>query len=146
MSKSEAVYLLNDYIKNDEALKTMFSPKQLNLYPMIADEPLDGEPSFPYIRYRTVPSQGTFYKIRMDFVTYYIGDKNYAKAGKIMQRVWELCNMDDSVLNNQLPLRDDKFKVSSVMFVSGNAPNGPSQENGMIERGITFALVYTVLS
>ena len=146
MSKSEAVYLLNDYLKNDDVLKSYFYPKQLNLYPMIADEPLDGEPSYPYIRYRTVPSQGTFWKIRMDFVTYYVGDKSYAKSGKIMQRLWELCNIDDSLLNNPLPLKDEKFKIQSVMFVSGNAPIGPSQDNGIIERGITFAMVYVVLS
>jgi hypothetical protein len=145
MAKSEAVYLLNDYIKADSVLQNLFMPKSLNIYPVIADEPLDGEPSIPYIRYRTVPSQGSNFRIKMDFVTYYIGDKNYAKAGKIMQRLWEICNMDDSI-KNPLPFVDEKFKISSCMFVSGNAPTGPTQENGVIERGITFAIVYTVLS
>lgn len=145
MAKSEAVYLLNDYIKSDSQMISLFMPKSLNIYPMIADEPLDGEPSYPYIRYRTVPSQGTNFRIRMDFVTYYIGDKSYARSGKIMQRLWELCNMDDSIVN-PLPMADTKFKISSSMFVSGGAPTGPTQENGVIERSITFAIVYTVLS
>lgn len=142
-AKGEAIYLLNDYIKQDATIQNLFSPLTVNIYPIIADEPVDGTTSYPYIRYRTVPSQGTHYRVRMDFVTYYIGDKSYATTGKIMERMWEILNMDDA--NSPIPIKDDKFKIHSSMFVSGTAPTGPDQENGVIERGITFAVVYTVL-
>lgn len=144
-TKSEAVYLLNDYIKADPILKDIWAPRKVNIFPMIADEPIGGQKSYPYIRYRTVPSQGSTFRIRVDFVTYYVGDNNYFRTGQVFERLWEICNMDDAPGMGPLPIKNRKFKIQSVMFVSGSAPNGPDQENGIIERGITFAVTYTVL-
>lgn len=146
MSKGEAIYLLNDYIKADSGLKTLFAPKKVNTFPVIADEPLKNEKSYPYIRYRVIPGQGSNFRINMDMVQYIVGDPSFAKAGKILQRLREILNMDNSPSAGLLPLKDDKFKIQSVMFVSGLAPTGPDQENGVMERGATFSVTYVTRS
>lgn len=148
MGKTEAVYLVNDYIKADTVLQDIFAPKTINIFPIVADEPTSAENSFPYIRYVTVPIvfSSTNWRVRKDVVQYIVGDTSFEKVGKIVERLYDLLNTDDNLDIAHLPLKDENYKIMSVMVTTGTNTAGPDQEEGVIERGLNVLIIYTKLS
>jgi hypothetical protein len=139
---TEAVYILNDYLMSDAQLKNLMGGPFV-IQPMVIDAP-SGGPSTPYIRYVSLPAIGPIWRVRADIVRYYIGSKSYKESGKIQERLKELLIVDDSL--PPFPLKNDKFKIQSIDFLGGTAPTGPDQEEGVMERGVNVAIIYTVLS
>lgn len=137
---TEAVFLLNDYLKRDTTLKSIMGDG-FNIFPNVADEPIDGTNSFPYIRYIAIPGIGPFWRVRTDIIRYYVGDNSFVRAGRIMQRLIELINIEES--DSSLPLKSSKWKVQSLNFLGGTQPTIPDQDNGVMERGINVAIIYT---
>jgi len=140
---SEAVFLVNDYLKSDSTLKQIMG-NGFNIFPNVADEPIDGVKSFPYIRYMAVPGIGPIWRVRTDIIRYYVGDDNFMRAGKVMQRLIELFNIEES--DDPLPINNGKWKVQSLAFLGGTQPTLPDQDNGVMERGVNVAMIYTQIS
>jgi hypothetical protein len=139
---TEAAYLVNDYLKGDSSLKILMGG-DFNIFPEVADGPA-GAPSYPYIRYSILPAIGQIWRIRTDVVRYYVGEKSFKTGGEILGRLQELLIIDDADL--PFPMKNGKFKIHSIEFLGGSNPSGPDQEEGIIERGLNIAIIYTVLS
>lgn len=140
---TEAVYILNDYLMSDAGLKQLMGG-EFNIFPLVADGPSPTKASTPYIRYSSLPALGPIWQVRTEVVRYYVGDKSYKNLGRIVERLEELLIVDDSTA--PFPLKNQKFKIQSIEFLGGTNPTGPDQEEGVMERGINIALIYTVLS
>lgn len=140
---SEAVFLVNDYLKQDNTLQS-FLGEDFNIFPNVAEEPTNGNKSYPYIRYIIVPGIGPFWRVRTDIIRYYVGDNSFLRAGKILQRLIELINIEES--DSSLPLKTDIWKVQSLNFLGGTQPTPPDQDNGVVERGINVAIIYTQIN
>lgn len=140
---AEAVYLLNDYIKADSTLQGLLGT-DFNIYPLIADEPSSGSASYPYLRYTVIPGLGPFWRVRTDIVRYMVGDVQFQRAGQVVQRLMEIINVEES--HPSLPLRSSKYKVQSLNVIGGVPPTTPDQENGVMERGLSVAMIYTEIS
>ncbi len=135
---SEAVQVLNSYIASDPVLQGYFGGK-VNIFPIVA-EPY-GEVMTPYIRYTHMPVTYNPWYIRSDIVRYYVGDKSVKRIGQILDRLYELLVVDDSTIG-PLPIESSPFSIRSIEFLGGTNPTGPDQENGVIERGHDFLIIY----
>lgn len=140
---SEAVYMVNRYLMQDNELKTLMGGEFV-IEPLVALGTGD-RPLVPYIRYASIPAMGPIWATRTDMVRYYVGHRTYAEAGKILERLQSLLIIDDSK-EPLLPITDNRFRIQSIEFLGGINPSGPDQDEGVIERGISIALIYTVLS
>jgi hypothetical protein len=140
---TEAVYIVNDYLRKDATLKALMGG-EFQINPMVAEGPSPTKASVPYIRYIVLPATGQIWTIRTDVVRYYVGDKSFKLLGKILNRLQELLIVDDS--KPPFPMKSDKFKIHSIEYLGGTNPTGPDQEEGVIERGLNIAIIYTVVS
>lgn len=136
---NEAVYMLNEYIMSDSTMKQLMGGDFV-IEPIVAFGS-EEKPLVPYIRYTSIPAIGPIWTVRTDIVRYYVGHRTYAEAGKLLERLQELLIVDDS--GEILPFKSDKFRVQSIDFLGGINPSGPDQESGVIERGLSIALIYT---
>jgi len=141
---TEAVYILNNYIKEDAKLQTLLGGV-FNIYPVVAEEPVGDTPSYPYIRYTTIPGVGPFWQVRTDIVRYMVGDTSYKRQGQILQRLIELTNIEESE-SPMATLKNDKYRIKSLLFLGGTNTTGPDQDNGLFERGINAEMIYLVIS
>lgn len=140
---SEAVYLVNEYVRADQVLKDIIG-EDFNIFPLVAEGPTDTQKSYPYIRYSSLPVLGQIWHIHTDVIRYYVGDKDYKRLGKILTRMKDILVIDDST--NPFPIKGGRFKIHSIEFLGGTNPSGPDQEEGIIERGLNIAIIYTVVS
>lgn len=139
-----AVYVLNNYIENDSIIKAIFHPVVPNIYPGFAEEPLGGKPSYPYIRYFSVPViQRTSPYIRRDMVQYYVGAKDVPLIAKLIERLIYILDSPDQD-TAIIPDVAGQYKIMNTMVNSSTPLTLPSQDEGVWEQGIAITMVYTI--
>lgn len=141
-----AVFVLNKRISQDPIIKSIWHPAVVNIFPGLAEEPLGGEKSYPYIRYLSVPviSARNMW-VRRDVVQYFVGSKDIDLLQKVLERLIYILDSPDQVLSSW-PANDvaNQFKIQSTVVLGGTPQTLPSQDEGVWEQGISVSMIYTI--